>query len=74
MKIEGSSHIEHAEYNSQHRMLVVGFKGGANHSYQNVPPEKWQAFQAAESKGKYLHSDIIPHHKSWPVKYEWSDE
>lgn len=75
MKIEGSSHLERAEYDETHRMLVVGFKGGATYSFQNVPAEKWKAFQEAPSKGSYLASEIKPHHRSWPAKsYNWKDE
>ena len=74
MKIEGSSHIARAEYVSQDRMLVVGFHNGATHSYQNVSPAKWEAFQKAESKGAYLASEIKDKHRSWPAKdYKWAE-
>lgn len=74
MKIEGSSHIKQAEYDATHRMLVVGFHSGSATSYQNVGAEKWEAFQKAESKGKFLHSEVIPHHRAWPAKdYHWSE-
>ena len=73
MKIE-SSHIDRAEYDAPHRMLIVGFHAGTIHSYQNVPPEKWKAFQAADSKGTYLAAEIKPHHRSWPLKdYKWAE-
>ena len=74
MKIEGSSHINRAEYDAQHRMLVVGFTSGSATSYRNIPPEKWEAFQKADSKGKFLHSEVIPHHPAWSAKdYKWSE-
>lgn len=65
MRIEGSSHLEAAHYDSAKRVLSISFKSGRTYDYMNVPPEKWQAFQEAESKGKYLHSEINPHHRSW---------
>ena len=74
MKIEGSSHINRAEYDVSHRMLVVGFKSGGATSYQNVPPERWDEFQKSDSKGKFLHAEIIPHHRGWPAKdYKCTD-
>ena len=65
MKVEGSAHVEHAEYNEQKRELSITFRGGRIYDYQNVPLEKWQGFQMAESKGQYLHMNVIPHHRVW---------
>ena len=74
MKIKGSSHIQHAEYDEQSRTLHVGFNGGNAYAYQNVPPEKWEAFQKSDSKGGYLAAEIKPHHRVWPVKdYKWAE-
>lgn len=38
--------------------LAVWFRDGSAGFYQDVPPEIWQQFQDAPSKGKFLH-DVI---------------
>lgn len=74
MKIEGSSHINRAEYNAAEKTLVVGFTSGTATKYLNVPEHKWKGFQEAESKGKYLHANIRGEHHAFPVKeYQWKD-
>ena len=62
MLIEGSSHLHSAEYDAESRILTVRFQNGAVGNYLHVPPEKWEGFQKAESKGKYLHAEIKPNH------------
>lgn len=42
------------DYNS--RTLTVVFRDGTWWDYRDVPAEMWEAFKAAESKGKYLAS------------------
>lgn len=75
MKIEGSSHIDRATYSSADKALYVRFLNGATYEYRNVPAEKWEGLQKAESKGKYLHSQIVPVHRGWQNKtYKWEDD
>lgn len=74
MKIEGSSHVTHAEYDPAEKTLVVGFKSGSATKYLNVPAEKWTGFQASESKGKFLHAEVIAKHRAFPApNHKWSD-
>lgn len=40
--------------------LLVRFKSGIQYKYLNVPPEKFEALKAAESKGKFLNAEIKP--------------
>jgi hypothetical protein len=65
MKVD-SSHIADATHDGKH--LTVTFKSGAQYTYHDVPTEKWEAFQKAESKGKYLHEQIKPTHPSLLIK------
>jgi hypothetical protein len=54
-----SSMIAAAGYDSGTRTLVVLFNNGKAYQYQDVPPEVYQGLMSAESKGKYMRSEII---------------
>jgi hypothetical protein len=74
VKIDNSAHLAQAEYDSGARELRVQFKNGKTHAYLNVPPETWQEFQGAESKGKYFHQKIIRNFHSFErPNHDWSD-
>lgn len=51
-----SSNIEAVSY--RYRIMTVQFKGGSTYTYHKVPRAIYQAFMAAESKGKYLNQHI----------------
>jgi hypothetical protein len=53
-----STAITHYGYNAEHQMLFLHFKGRKNtlHVMFDVPTEMWQAFQFAESKGKFYNT------------------
>lgn len=42
--------------------MHVEFKSGGTYAYSDVPPEKFEALQAAPSIGKHLHAHIKPNH------------
>ena len=65
-----SSHIDSAEYDDAERTLYVTYKNGAKYSYAEVPAEKWEAFQAATSKGEYLRDEIKPKHPTQIVQHK----
>ena len=48
-----------AGYDPGTRTLVVLFTNGKAYQYQDVPPEVYQGLMSAESKGKYMRSEII---------------
>jgi hypothetical protein len=54
-----SSMIAAAGYDAETRTLVVLFNNGKAYQYEDVPPEEFQGLMAAESKGKYMRSQII---------------
>lgn len=56
-KVE-SSNIAAIGYDAESRTLQVDFKTGKRYQYQNVPPETFAEFKAADSVGKYLAAQI----------------
>ena len=54
-----SSMIAAAGYDPETYTLVVLFNNGKAYQYQDVPPEEFQGLMDAESKGKYMRSQII---------------
>ena len=57
-----SSNIAAAGYDAARQLLVCQYRSGAAYVYRRVPPEKFAAFQAAPSKGKYLQQHVVGHH------------
>lgn len=63
-----SSQIDSTGYDAATRTLEIAFHGRKDkdgkptapsvYQYKDFPPEKWAAFQAAESKGKYFGAEI----------------
>ena len=47
--------------------LVIFFKSGGVYEYQNVPPEIFEAFRAAPSKGQYFQASIRAPFASRPL-------
>lgn len=70
IQVENSSNIAGIGYDAEAKTLRVVFKGGATYEYENVPSDKWAAFQTAESKGKYLAAEIKPYHFSHKLEPE----
>ena len=48
---EQSSTIHSANYNTETLLLTVHFKHGISYVYKQVPLEKYEEFELAESKG-----------------------
>ena len=53
-----SSNIAFIGYRHSDKSLWVKFKSGAVYQYDNVTPEQWTAFHAAESKGRWFDVNI----------------
>lgn len=62
-----SSNIAAIDYEPDHRVLTVQFKGGSTHRYADVSPEKHRAMMAAASIGSHFHKHIRNLHKSTKV-------
>lgn len=57
-----SSMVSGVGYDADARTLHVRYHNGRTYQHPNVPPAKWDALQAAPSKGKYLNLHIKPYH------------
>jgi hypothetical protein len=53
-----SSAISRIEYDPSTRQLFVTFRGGGTYTYYGVPPEVYEAFLRAPSKGRF-HAEHI---------------
>lgn len=53
-----SSNILHLRYNSNTSTLEVTFHNGGVYQYYDVPQHEWDGFKIADSKGRYLHTNI----------------
>lgn len=47
--------------------LTVTFTNGSTYRYHDVDPAHGVALASTDSKGSYLHKNIIPHHKGEKV-------
>jgi len=55
-----SSMIDSATYNHEHNQLLVQFKNNkSKYIYQDIPGFLFHGLFAAESKGKFIHKNII---------------
>lgn len=55
-----SSNLEAMAYVPETTSLYIRFKGGGTYHYDQVTLATWEAFQKAESKGKFFHANIKP--------------
>lgn len=55
-----SSFIQKAGYEPTRRLLVIVLKTGRYIAFPKVPKKNWNAFVAAESKGRYFNLVLKP--------------
>jgi len=53
-----STNIKSVEYNTDAKELIVEFSAGAKYAYTNVPNEVYSKLLLAESKGKFVNSEV----------------
>lgn len=53
-----SSNLAAIGYDAGSKTLQVDFKTGKRYQYQNVPPEVFAEFKAAESVGKFFAAQV----------------
>jgi hypothetical protein len=56
-----SSSIVSVGYDEEQRILEIVYTGGRVYHYLEVPPERVLALLRAESKGRFVNSEIKPH-------------
>ena len=56
---DGKEHnLQREGYDPETRTLQLEFQGGGLYAYDEIPPELYERFLAAESKGKFFHAEI----------------
>jgi hypothetical protein len=58
-----SSSVRSAGYDASERVLEVEFRNGGVYQYLDVPGEEYDEFREADSKGRYLNTEIKPNHR-----------
>lgn len=59
-----SSSVKEATYFPDDQVLIIWFgKTNTKYRYKGFKPEHWQLYKSAPSKGKFVHSFIVPHYK-----------
>lgn len=54
-----SSMILTAFYDKQNKSLILTFNNGNKYLYEDVPTGTYEGLRTAESKGRYLHRNVI---------------
>ncbi len=54
----GSAVVKSATYDADTQTLTMTFPNGSRYAYSEVPPEVHTGLEAAESKGRFYHSEI----------------
>jgi len=63
-----SSSLVSAGYDPARRELEVEFAGGAVYRYLGVPPEIWNDFLSATSKGTFVNVEVKPAYRYRKVR------
>lgn len=65
-----SSNVKAVGYDADNSILYVQFlsKGNPVYSYDNVPLSMWQALQAADSKGSWVHWFMVINEGEFPYR------
>lgn len=58
-----SSSVASVGYDPSARVLEVEFRNGGVYQYLDVPSDEYEEFQDADSKGRYLNTEIKPNHR-----------
>jgi len=55
-----SSSLSSLGYDARRHVLEVEFRNGGVYRYMDVPEDAWSELRSAESKGRYINSEIKP--------------
>jgi KTSC domain-containing protein len=66
-----SSHIASVGYDEEQQIMEIVFRDGRVYHYLEVPPERVLSLLRAESKGRFLNSDIKPHFRYRAAGRRW---
>ncbi len=59
--------IQAVGYEPETRILEVVFNSGRTYRYEDVPGKVYKGLMAADSKGRYMRSEIIDVYPDYPV-------
>ena len=62
-----SSMIQAVGYDAKTHTLEVLFNSGRTYCYEDVPPKVYKELMAADSKGRYMLSEIIDVYRDYPA-------
>lgn len=62
-----SSMIQAVGYDPKTRLLEVVFNSGRTYCYEGVPATVYKELMTADSKGRYIRSEIIDVYPDYPV-------
>ena len=62
-----SSMIQAVGYDAKTRILEVVFNSGRTYCYEDVPAKVYKELMAADSKGRYMRSEIIDMYPDYSV-------
>jgi len=68
-----STNVDAYAYAADFRRLYVSFLNGSVYSYEDVGPDVWEAFQAADSKGRFVWDVLRGAHGERPVPMDRID-
>jgi hypothetical protein len=66
-----SSNIASVGYDEEQQIMEIVFHDGRVYHYLEVPPERVLSLLRAESKGRFLNSDIKPNFRYRAVGRRW---
>ena len=66
-----SSHIASVGYDEEQQIMEIVFNDGRVYHYLEVPPERALSLLRAESKGRFLNSEIKPNFDHRAVGRRW---
>jgi hypothetical protein len=66
MESVSSERITEYGYDSDAAVVYVRFHDGKAWHYRNVPPDVWDDFRAADSKGRFI-TNVLDHYDHGPA-------
>ena len=61
-----SSNIASVGYDGENELLYIEFLDGSIYRYENVGPDLWQMLKIVNSKGSWLHWNIVINEDAYP--------
>lgn len=64
---EPSSWVSVIDYNSSSLELKITFRDGTTCLYKDISPDMAESFSQAESKGRWVHNNLVVNHHSYKI-------